>query len=108
MALDAKTTNGIGRSVENNGRCIEVLHMVNRVDEYLVQELTEVNEKKLKSTTDEGVNLTQRRWVSPRRGCAGSMTGEVNRGGVHDFARDYVRDRSSLCYVTGSREQARL
>ena len=48
---------GIGRYIQDHGRRFEVLHMVNPVDEYVVQELqeiTEFNEKKIKSTTNQG------------------------------------------------------
>ena len=109
---------GIGRLVEEFGRDCEVLCVVSPVVEYVVQELqelTEFNEKKLKSTTDKGLNLAQRRREWRSRACAergarrARSTAEQFRVRMDDFARKHVRDREKLLvYVFGSREQANL
>ena len=90
----------IGRLVEDFGRGCQMLNGVGPVVEYVVQELqelTEFNEKKLKSTTDEGLNLARRRRERRSRPCAGrGSTGEVNRGatpGAHGRLRKESRQR---------------
>ena len=75
---------GIGRLIEDFGRVCEVLCVESLVVENVVQELeelTEFNEKKLKYTTDKGLNLAQRRRERRSRACAGmGSTGESNSG----------------------------
>ena len=100
---------GIGRLIEDFGRGCEVLCVVSPVVEYVVQELqelTEFNEKKLKSTTDKGLNLAQRRRERRSRACAGRgarrarSIAEQLRVRMDDFARNHVRHREKqLVYV---------
>ena len=97
MALDARGHDDIGRLVEDFGRGCEVLNGVGPVVEYVVeelQELTEFNEKKLKSITDRGLNLARRRRERRSRPCAGrGSTGEVNRGATPGRLREQPRQR---------------
>ena len=77
-----------------------MLCVVSPVVEFVVQELqelTEFNEKKLKSTTDTGLNLAQRRRERRSRACVWrGSTDEVNRGaipGAHGRLREEPRQR---------------
>ena len=68
-----------------------------------LQELTEFNEKKLKSTTDKGLNLAQRRRERRSRACAGmGSTGESNSGCAWTTSRGTTSETERSSWFTFS------